>query len=326
MPKEYYLIDLTHNEKAIRREKIYELIARICLKYGPPGLHYRNFKDQYIYELWDHDDVYPTIKSFQNYLKISNIKWYIQNKIECKDKIWNADFIWGLAKHGLVEWHKFCFPRFTWYDNEFIEKIIRVTPFGGKFAFYRYKKSLNRRYRWQEVPALYLPHSEDSISYVAGVLAGGQPYVRNEISYARYSSRLTDYMKFLGIPIEETLPARKWILISPIWPALFSLRMPVCARETWIGLKNACNVGWYAPVLWRTYINNDFIRQGIPYLASRRKIYYKFKNKDGAMSALEKFRIEKNLVALDYRVRDIVKCWHGEKHDEKSKTSEENTK
>jgi hypothetical protein len=180
------------------------------------------------------------------------------------------------------------------------------------------------QYTWKSVPAIYLPYDEESISYLAGFLAGGQPYTKNGVDYARYSEKFAEYIEYLGIPIEERVQGRRWILISPIWPALFTLRMPECIREVWTDLKNPCKSDFYAPILWKTYIDNNFAKNGIPYLQSRRTVFYKFKCEEGAMAVLDKFRVEKNLVALDYRVRDIVKCWYRENHEE-SKNNEKNS-
>jgi len=322
MSKEYILTDLTHNKNAICNEKIYDLVSQICLKYGAPGSIYSKIKDQYIYELWKHGDPYPSVLETWWRSSVKTIKWYIRNKIECRDEIWNGDFIWGLTKNGCdVKFSKNYFPSFSWYQNKVLEKIIRSSPFGGGITCV--VREAYRRYKWVQVPALYLSHSEDSISYLAGVLSCGRVYIKDKINYVGYNRGLKKYFESLGIPIERECNRRRWVLISPIWPALFSLRMPECVKNEFVGLKGACNVNLYAPILWKTYNGENFIRRGIPYLPCRRKIYYDFAGeKEGAMPALDRLRVEKNLVALDYRVRDIVKLWKKEKCSEKNKKSE----
>jgi len=320
MPKEFYLTDLSDKEKSVRKERIYELIARLCLKYGPPGTSFSKLTDKMVLQNWQYGDPYPQIKWFRNILRVGNIKWYIKNKIEWKDPIWNGDFLQGLMLNGKIRWSRTDFPTFIWYHNKYIETILMSSPFGGKLAFFKGKKLKGRKqeYKWCSVPAIYLSCDEYSISYLAGFLSGGQPYSMNGIDYIRYNQRLTKYMEFLGIPIEERLPKKNWILISPIWPALFTPKMPECIREIWMKFKNPCNAEIYAPILWKTYVNNNFSGGAIPYLMSRRSIYYKFKDDGGAMDILDRMRVDKNLVALDYRVREMVKRWYKEKNDEES--------
>lgn len=316
MSKEYFLIDTTEGRDAIRRDRIYNLIARLCLWHGFPGDNFYNFTDKQIFKHWEYGDPYPTRGSLNHCeMRLGNIKWYIKNKIECEDEIWNGDFINGLMLHGIIRRSKVRFPSFIWYHNKFIHRILKSSPFGGNISIYKRdtKTTHYEKYTWKSVPAISLSHDKDSISYLAGFLAGGQPYSRGGVSYARYNHKFEEYIDNLGIPIEGKVKGRNWVLISPIWPAIFTIRMPECIREIWTDIKKPVKSGFYAPILWKTYVNNDFVKNGIPYLQARRTVFYKFKCEEGAMKALDKFRVDKNLVALDYRIRDVVKCWHKEK-------------
>ena len=79
--------------------------------------------------------------------------------------------------------------------------------------------------------------------------------------------------------------------------------------KKWLNIKKAFNVNIYAPILWKTYINNKFTVDGIPYLKARRSIYYEFKCDDGAMHRLDMLRVDKACTELDNRVRQVVKEW-----------------
>ena len=125
--------------------------------------------------------------------------------------------------------------------------------------------------------------------------------------FRSFGEKILPYFKSWGIPVEEKLEDR--YLTSPIWPALFVKHMPAELSDKWLNLKKACNANIYAPILWKTYMNNDFRADGIPYLKCRRRIYYEFKCAEGAMTRLNNMRVEKNLTILDNRIREIVKEW-----------------
>ena len=144
---------------------------------------------------------------------------------------------------------------------------------------------------------------------MAGVLVSGCKYELNGSAYAIYKKSIVPYFEKWKIPIE----GYKWgkPYISPIWPALFSLKMPEEFKEYWYNIDNAFNANLYSAILWKTYVGNNFKRNGIPYLKCRRWIYYHHKCEEGAMKKLEMLRLKKGLVELDYLVRDMIRVWSG---------------
>ena len=76
-----------------------------------------------------------------------------------------------------------------------------------------------------------------------------------------------------------------------------------------MSLKNPYNADIYTPILWKTYVNNNFITKGIPFLKSRRYIYYHFGCDEGAMKYLNKLRVGMDLTELDNKIREVVKKW-----------------
>ena len=65
----------------------------------------------------------------------------------------------------------------------------------------------------------------------------------------------------------------------------------------------------YAPILWRAYLNKEFVSKGIPYLKSRRQIYYDHNCEEGVSRRLEMLRIRLGLFSLDDRIKNAVKKW-----------------
>lgn len=296
-----------HSERV---NKIYEAAAKICLKYGSlgntSGLVYTTWFriEDYIREFW-HGKDYPSVNTFLKTVNVNELKWYIHNKIDINDRIWSSDFLFGLAKHGKIKWNARSFPSFGWDGNENVREVLNTCPFGGK----HWKGT-----RWRYVPAFYLKHSEDSISFMAGLFSAGAIFRKDGICYALYRGRTIEYIEKWKIPIESRTD--EYVLISPIWPALFSREMPQEISKKWLGLKKVSRYDEYCPILWKTYVG-DFIKGGIPYLQSRRSIFYKHRCEGGAMNKLERMRVEEGLVELDYRIRDIVKIWGMAIKDEK---------
>lgn len=308
--KKYHLLDLNHNSKVAKQDRIYRTASQIALKYGDMGRGRCKNNWNHVREFWEYDEPYPTLSYLSRYVRISSIKWYIYNKIEIKDLIWSADFLHGLISHARVIWSKIRFPSCEWFNNKEIANLLSTCPFGGKIVETD-KTDKIKIYRWNRVPALYLKFSTDSIAFMAGVMAGTKIFIRDNVSYASFNKRTLPYFKKWGIPIEETIRiiGREIYLISPIWPALFVKYMPPELLNKWSDLKNPYNANIYAPVLWKTYMNNNFYPDGIPYLKSRRTTYYEFKGERGAMKELNRLRVENNLTTLDNRIRDVVKEW-----------------
>lgn len=295
----FHLLDVDHGKKAIKQDHLYETASKIVLKYGD----LLSFKPEHIREFWKYEEPYPSPSNVYLNVNPSSIKWYVHNKITVDYPIWNSDFLHGLMVHCNIFWDPNNFPSCEWFNNDIITDLLKSCPFGGKIV----QEKRSKRNQWIGVPALYLNHSTDSISFMAGVMAGIQVFKKDKKNYGVFGEKILPYFKAWGIPVEEK--CEDGYLTSPIWPALFVKHMPVELSDKWLNLRKACNTNIYAPILWKTYMNNDFPVDGIPYLKCRRSIFYRFECEEGAMNFLDRMRIEKNLTILDNRIREIVKEW-----------------
>lgn len=308
--KKYYLMDYDHGKLAIRQDRILNTASQIVLKYGALGVNCKGFTDDRIREFWDYDSDIPSPKYLRMNIKYPNVKWYIHNKMGIDYPIWSADFLHGLMTHCKIIWNKRRFPSCEWFNNTDITELLQNCPFGGRIV-----KPINSiRHRWVNVPALYLKFDDTSIDFVAGLMAGLKKVEKNGNHYAMFDQKVLKDFKKLGIPIEDKYK-RNTYLISPFWPALFVDHMPMELYQKWIEVKKPYNADIYAAILWKTYIDNDFEGDRIPYLKSRRSIYYDFKSEEGAMKKVELMRVEKNLTELDNRFKNIVKEWSKNERD-----------
>lgn len=302
----FYLIDHTHGAAQMLQDRLYTTASLIALKYGGTCNNYSSYQEDHIREFWKYDAPYPSFGFFQRNVSVPTIKWFIRNKIKIsEDQIWNADFLCGITKHGKIRWHKKRYPTFYWSRNAVVLRLIEECPFGGRIS------SRFLTHKWINVPALYLKPSENSLSFMAGVFAGGQLHEEEGQMYAKYSILAKPYFEKWSVPIERYILDKKHFLVSPIWPALFSLWMPTGVGKSWLQIKNAAVTEIYAPVLWKTYVNTTFPSKGIPYLKSRRAIYRDFKEEIGVARKLETLRVEKNLTELDNRVKKAIWEWKG---------------
>ena len=297
-------MEFGQKEKLIHKERVYELVSLIALKYGGPGWKLKNYKIEHIKELWKYGYPFPCLTFITQKIKVKEVKWYIHNKLNYeKDEIWNSDFLMGLSIHGKLKWNISKYPSFSWWKNKNITELVSDCPFGGFIG----KNS------WQYVPVFYLKHSKDSLSYMAGAFAGTQIIEVNGIQYAKTNRDSSKIFREWKIPVNEIrgFGSGTSYLLSPIWPALFSIKMPEFFRNRWLELKNPYGVDYYAPILWRTYIdNNNFVKNGIPYLQSRRTIYYHYSNpQEDLTTVLNKMRVAKGLTEIDNRIKEIVKIW-----------------
>lgn len=277
----------------------------VVIKYGGVGRWYSNFTNERIMEFWKYDDPFPS-KSFITYATKTNVvKWFISNKIQWKDDIWNADFLQGMATHGKIKWHTTRFPSF-YYTNKNVTNLIKTCPFGGR----------SKRYGWHCVPALYLSHSKSTSSYLAGVLSCADIVDKDGFSYAQMNLSVKYWIDMAGIPIEFV--GEDYFLISPIWNAIFTLKMPEEVRSRWMGVRNPYGTYFYAPILWKTYVSNSFPKNGLPYLKSQRMIYYDFEKVDGEegkiLKKIERARVDRRMTMLSNAVGEVVKMW-GSKYE-----------
>ena len=257
---------------------------------------YGAFTQDQIDARWNYSNISPSVTSIRKKVSIKHIKWYIRNFITIEDDVWNGDFLAGLSTCGKVTWCMSGFPSFFWMSNESLMEVLNECPFSGKL------KNHNLKYYWSNVPSLYLKSSEDTVSFMAGVLATGKLVHRSDGIYASYSKKVLPYLERWGIPIEYQSPSKIYNLISPIWPSLFSRHMPK-SGEKWNNIKNGgVKSEIYAPILWRMFVSNKIPKLGIPYLRSRQWVYQHL----GKMESTEHMWLNMGLSQLDNRIKSIV--------------------
>lgn len=330
--KNYFLVDLSRNEKNRYFEYVYEVASYIAL-YHTHLVRYHMFKfdEELIKKYWRWDTIPLAPSTMGNILRIRKIKWFIQNKItierkDIKDN-WCSDFIHGLIKCGKVNESAGDFPVFEWQSNFEVYDILKTCNFYGSFNKYAATKDPAQRFKWHDVSAILLPHSEDTKEFMAGVFSTGEicsgeldgrckywpGYGKffegydNVSSLAKYHIKIESYFKEWGIPIE--FKNKHKVFISPIWAALFVDYMPSVCRDKWLKIKHPYLSDIYCPILWKTYVPRDFESNGIPYLKSRRMIFYIHKCEEGSAKKLEMLRISKGLTLLDSRFKEIVREW-----------------
>lgn len=271
------------------------VVSDIILFHGNKGLTQAFFDEK-----WTYDNYPPSILSLKRlgYINNSYLKWYIHNYIIVEDKVWNGNFLAGLATCGEVRWSHRKFPSLRWSSNKVIFEVLKDCPFYGNIS----QNSKSRNFEWHGVPALYLRSSEDSISFMAGVFATGQIKERNGAIYANYSKSNLQYLKEWGIPIEYQSRHSRYNLISPAWPSLFTGYMP-SSGKMWLDIDRAYEAELYATILWRMYVSNNIERQKIPYLKSRRWVY----NNHGKIEETEKRWLTMGLSQLDSRIKTVVR-------------------
>lgn len=281
-----------------RKLQLCEVAARLALKYGDPP-----YTEEQIYDNWAFDNFPPSNSYLQKTVKLKHVKWYLHYRytdMNSVNSLWNTDFLQGICKAGKIKWNKNAYPSFSWHGNEPLLEIMKECPFYGKL------KAINNKFKWyrrlwSDVPALCLSYSDKTPAFLAGVLATGQISYKNGMCYATYNKSSAQYIKKCGIPIEYEDPRIKYSYISVIWPSLFESYMPEVFRK-WKGIKKAYKAHEYAAILWRIYINRDISNNTMPYLQSRRQLFYEYKS----VKELEKRIVVYDMLNLDDRIRTAV--------------------
>ena len=289
---------------------MYEVAAKIAVKYGSGGRDAANYTENRIREFWTKDAYYPSPTTFAHAVKAKYIPWFIQNTVTIDHEILNPDFINGLTNNGKLQRTLMPYPTFYWNFNENVKNIIEGSGYGGEIT-----KWIENGYTWKYVPAFHLKYSKKSLSYMAGLFAGGELCKKDGVTYARYMNSTKDCVRKWGIPFEVTTKYN--IYISTFWPSLFSSKMPENIANIWLNGENSDSANLYAAILWKAYIDNDFPSNGIPHLKCRRWLFYHYKCKEGVMKKLEMLRLEKKLFDLDLRVKEAVQNWYNEYKDQK---------
>lgn len=299
MSKPFYLIDPIRDKPNRKRIKYCEIASKILLRKGRKGLN-----NDVIAQMWDIEDLpTPSYSTVAHHVSVPNVKWYIRNKLRLDEPVWNGDFVAGLTTAGKILWSKRNFPSFRWARNRKLAHLIDSSPYHGKVSISKKSERYGSRwYVWSHVPALYLPYSKDSISFMAGVLATGHQRYRRGESYIRYNHQIEPYLRQWAIPIEFN--CSKGIYISPIWPALLTYLMPECCQQ-WVNLPDAHKADFYAAILWNVYSGRKITRKKIPYLKSRQWAY----DNKGQVQKLKDLWIEGKLAGMDKRIREAVHHW-----------------
>lgn len=295
--KKFYLIDLSHNADNIRIMAIYETASKIFLYHG------KDFSEQNICKYWPLPSIPPSWKTFSDTIKNPYVKWYINEKLNVSDGVWNGSFLAGMTEAGKLNISKTFYTSFFWYRNTEIAEMIKECPFYGKLLTkWNEKKGQNR---WCIVPALSLKRDKTSISYLAGVLSVGRRIEINGESYVAYTWKLRELFLSFKIPIEGQWGRnKKMVLISPFWIALLTPWMPE-SRKKWLSVKKPYKAEEYAFILWRVFTGKDIEAGKLPYLPSRRTFYYRYHTIDN----LERKWVEYQLVDLDARFKEVVQKW-----------------
>jgi len=291
------------NDKIDKIDKIYKLAAQIAIKYG--GQTHFIYTEKRVKELWKGKDC-PSHNYVRSVTNVPRIKWYIRNKLTCTEEPWNSDFLHGLVTAGKIRWKIKTFPTLVWYGNNRLTELLKDCPFGGRLNKPSLEQTIGLRRRWVSVPSLYLPYDPATISYMAGVMASGEKIKVEGTTCIKYNIRQLPYFEQWGIPIEHK--RQPYFMVSPIWPALLSPYMPDGCKSYFI-TPEAYRASLYAPVLWRAYLSKEFVSKGIPYLKSRRQIYYDHNCEEGVSRRLEMLRIRLGLVSLDDRIKKAVRKW-----------------
>jgi len=294
-----------------QRKKEIELCAKLALKFGK---HTKRTQDD-VRSMWEGDSIScPSALTLGGRYQNKDIIGILQNDIVLSHDIWNADFMQGVCRNGKI--FNPPYPRyksFIWFSNLNISELISICPFGGKIGGYLHSKRADNHKRWSSAPVLNLKYNANTLSFIAGVLCVGQIVERNGKVLVSYRRGSIDVIKDLNIPIEAEEQVRNIgypsVLISPFWPALFSLKMPLQFRSRWFNLENTVNSTLYAAILWRTYIDSYFPTNALPYLKCKKQIYNIFRCEEGAITYLERMAKEKGLIYIDLKMRDMVNMW-----------------
>jgi hypothetical protein len=295
---------LSAREKAIRKERDLRRIrvaAQYALKHGAlPQITYEKAEEFF------ENGIYDSIIALKT-INVKNVRWHLHNKVEIDDPIWNADFISGITQSGKILWGKVGFATFTWYGIPILVDIFEDSPFYGVVQKNPSSLSGKHPYSWRGSPALYLKPSKKTVSYVAGVLSAGKVSEHKGKKYIAYKPSCKACLEDFGIPIErETCSS---LFISPFWPALLTIHMPECCRDYFLKIKKAYRGEEYAAIMWATHASHYIIKGGLPFLPSRRTVFYRYKSAEGTLKTLQRKRIEYDLLGLDKRIKGCIASW-----------------
>jgi hypothetical protein len=292
------------NEQKFKRCAV---AAKVALKYGPIN-SIKIQRENFVEFSGDPDDTFSRYKR----VTTSQIKWYIRNHLEADDPIWNGDFIAGITKSGRVHWSTRQYPTFKWWGSPILTTVLNDCPYYGRVKNDKPQEEERHCYSWQRVPALYLNSSYNTVSYVAGLLSTGKHHVFDGETYALYKHEVMRELELFGIKMERSSVGKPRALVSPFWPALFTKYMPESCHSYWFDIKKPYKGMEYAAILWATYANHKIVKNGLPYLPSRRSVFYHFQHENGTLRELQKLRIMNGLFGLNKRIEECLIKWFEE--------------
>jgi len=198
------MVDLDHGKNELRQRRLFEVAAKIAVRYGSSGSSSKNWTSEHICECWEYKSPRPTVSEIESKTNVRGIKWYIHNALDLRevDPYNNADFINGLCTHGKIVRHKKNFDSFRWYKNDALLELLQSCAFGGQFGDNIDKQDNRQDYMWSFVPALSLKYSENGLCFFAGVLAPGKLIKKGNKTYAEYKGDCIKYLKKWHIPFE----------------------------------------------------------------------------------------------------------------------------
>lgn len=294
--RDFYIFDITRNRHAIDRINTCEVAAKLRLYNGS------RFSEEDIRKLWKLRTNSPSFDKINKNIRVPNIKWYIHSHTDelIYDPEWNPDFLMGMLEWGRIFPTKH-FPSFQWFSNYDLLLALHSSPFAGTLTIKVPQK--RNRYRWSCVPALCFKYSSDTVNYLAGVLSTGEILTYKDKKLARYNRKVGKIIKNLGIPIEHQ--TKRFVFISPFWGVVIHKHMPKVLQDKWAYVPHAYKAQEYSAILWKIFTGKDPAVAHMPYLMSRRTIFYKY----GSMKALREMWISNHLVELDSRFKKVVQKW-----------------
>jgi hypothetical protein len=267
--------------------------------------HGAMFSEEDIKAHWVHGPIYPSRPTIVNGITVKNLKWYINTHTAelVKYPEWNPDFLMGMLQWGEVLYSRYNFPSCRWYGNVELFIALNCCPYAGKKNGDKWKPG--DRFIWSIVPALCFSYSSESIEYMAGVLSVGlTETIRDKGVLVQYNNRVGKLIRQWNIPIEHS--TKKAVYISPFWPILLQDYMPDVLSKRWKIIHNPpYKAGEYSSIMWKVYTGKDPVVGKMPFLLSRRTIFYRY----GSLRALKDMWVKNHLVELDSRFKKVVQHW-----------------
>lgn len=296
--KTYYIYDSGQNRlSSIDKLNTCEVTAKLRLYHG------RIFSEDDIRSLWTHKTISPSVDKIRKNLRVKNLKWYINTYTSelITDPEWNPDFLMGMLQWGSIYYNPIYFPSVRWKGNNNLLEAIRSSPYAGRLNTCDPKPG--QRVIWSDVPAMCFKHSDKTVEYMAGVLSVGIVETIYNKVLVKYSHKAAKVIEKLKIPVEHR--NQRYIYISPFWPVILQKYMPQAIRSKWLLIPKAYLAQEYSTILWKIYTGKDPLSEKMPYMLSRRMVFYKY----GSIRALRDLWIKYHLVELDSRFKKVIRDW-----------------